>query len=270
MLMLNFLLGCEPSLTLSLDQVRIIVEEFSATDLGGVSSKAVDEIIVRSFQSWEKPMCDFLTKIETSLNEIVTKAADVSISDWEKTILFKNSLVTARKVLENQFTELRYVANKELALEKYGPVAKNKDGIKMFEYESAKAIKETRRNIRADIWFDEQETLTGMKTSLSQRRKQVKNDQTLIDTCKSIGADKFQAEIDAIIQIKGYYHYAATRFVDRLCQHIQVELFELFRGHSFEDEVKKELGLDGSESGKILVSSCSYLAITNRHIRRSR
>ncbi|EON68609.1 hypothetical protein W97_07867 [Coniosporium apollinis CBS 100218] len=208
-----------------LEDIRKILDDFSASDIGDVDPKAVDYLILKTLEHWDAPVRTFLDDTEKVLRVHVRKALDEVLRQWKTTDLYKESYRIIDTFLTTHMQSQHDVAERALGLERFKPITLNIETLERNRVEELEVFQAARYEARANAWIDEQDARTGKGTSLQDRHRKIATDQVR----KEVGADPYQREVEVMAKVRGYYNVASNSFVDHICKSLQVELFDSFR-----------------------------------------
>ncbi|KAJ9667410.1 hypothetical protein H2201_002611 [Coniosporium apollinis] len=218
-----------------LEDIRKALDDFSASDIGEVDPKAVDFLILKTFEQWDAPMKKFLDDTETVLRVNIRRALDDVFCKWKTTDLYKESSRIIDRFLTNHMENQRKeIAERALRLERFKPITWNSETMEVNRMEELEVFQHARYEARANAYLDEQDARTGKATSLQERHRRIMTDQVR----KEVGPDPYQREVEVMAKVRAYYNIASMRFVDHICQSLQVELIESFR-----TDIREELML---------------------------
>lgn len=209
-----------------LEDIRKVLDDFSASDIGDVDPKAVDYLILKTLEHWDAPMRTFLDDTEKVLRVHVRRALDEVFRQWKTTDLYKESYRIIDTFLTTHMQSQRQdVAERALRLERFKPITLNIEILERNRVEELEVFQTARYEARANAWVDEQDVRTGKGTSLQDRHRKIATEQVR----KEIGPDPYQREVEVMAKVRGYYNVASNGFVDHICKSLQAELFESFR-----------------------------------------
>lgn len=209
-----------------LEVIRKILDDFSASDIGEVDPKAVDHLILKTFEHWDAPMKKFLDDTESALRDNIHKALEEVFRQWRTTDLYKESYRIIMTFLATHMESQRKdVAERSLRLERFKPITWNSEAMEANRREELGIFENARYEARAHAYYDEQDARTGRATSQQERHRKIVSGQARAE----IGVDPYQREVDVMAKIRAYYNIASSRFIDHICQSLQAELFESFR-----------------------------------------
>lgn len=228
----------------TLQEIRSQLDDYSASGLpGGIDPKAVDQMILATLTNWAVPMNQLFNRVENELLSALKKTLDECVSRWRTTDLYRQLSALSSEFLSDQMKRQRQIhAPRTLHLETRKPFTENSDALDLYRSREFDILHTARFKARANNYFDEQDAMTGKRTSAEDRTRKMQGDKELRN---KIGTDPYQREIGVMANIRGYYTVAASRFVDNICQSVESDLFDRFRD-SLRDELEEGLGIRGA------------------------
>jgi hypothetical protein len=229
----------------SLSEIRSQLEDFSASGIpGGIDPRAVDQMILATLVNWNIPTTQLLEKVEKELRSGLELTLTDAASKWTTTGLYRemqrhfDSIV--RMHVDNQRT--RQIP-RLLHLETRKPLTENVEAMKLHKSRELDVFTTARFKARADVYLNEQDAVTGKTIGEEDRSKKIQADKELI---KKLGSDPYEREVEVMAEIRAYYAVAASRFVDNVCQSVEVDLFDHFH-EGLREELEEALGIHGPD-----------------------
>lgn len=221
----------------SLRQIRDIIREGVPGLPGQIDTRTVDRVIRMSLQKWDKPLDQFLGRVEQLCNDMFMKLLDRIFGCWRATLLYARVVGICSSFLKDAMASQRQAAERALQLELHKPASFNAEGLRTAEEKALNQIEADRRQYRASEYVrlqDQRNLKAGSGLSREDRVGKVSDAQ--------LGSDAYSQEVHLIgvsqsraadcvwrlmgeQSVRGYYECAFSRFVDVVCQGIQGELF---------------------------------------------
>ena len=227
----------------SLNEIRSRLEDFSTSGLpDGIDLKAVDQMILASLVNWNIPTIQLLEKVEKELRSELELILNSVASKWTTTGLYcemqRCFAAFTLKYLHDQRT--RQIPQL-LRLETRKPLTENVEAWKLHKSRELDVLTTARLNARVDAYLHEQDALMGKTANEEDYSKRIQADKEL---GKKVGEDPYEREIEAMAVIRAYYAVAASRFIDNVCQSVEVDLFDHFH-EGLREELEEALGIHG-------------------------
>jgi hypothetical protein len=233
----------EPQLTIflalkkrfHLGEIRATLDEFSASGLPDeIELKAVDSLILKTFEHWHVPLDQLLKSLEEVLRSAMQKTITETTSRWTTTSLPTEIARICDHFLDTHLGDLRdNVAARALRLERRKPITDDENTMKRYTQEELDVFNTARFKARTDVYFDQQDVMNGKGTGSEERERKRQNNPDVLKA--KLGADPFDREIRVMAKIRAYYQIASVRFVDHIRQSIEAELFVKFRDGLLDD-----------------------------------
>lgn len=229
----------------SLSEIRSQLEDFSPSSLpGGTDPKAVDRMILASIANWHIPTTQLLEKVERELRSGLELALNETAFKWSTTELYREMQQQfAAFVLIHIGEQRTQQIPRLLRLETRKPLTENAEAMEIHQARELDAFNIARFRARADVYFNEQDALTGKKSSEEERSRKIQIDKEL---SMKLGPDPYQREVEVMAKIRAYYAVASSRFVDNVYQSVEADLFDRFHG-GLRGELEEALGIHGPD-----------------------
>ncbi|MCJ1463834.1 hypothetical protein MMC07_002443 [Pseudocyphellaria aurata] len=235
----------------SLRQIRDIIREGVPGLPGQIDTRTVDRVIRMSLQKWDKPLDQFLGRVEQLCNDMFMKLLDRNFGCWRATLLYPRVVEICSSFLKDAMAFQRKAAERALQLELHKPASFNAEGLRTAEEKALNQIEADRRQYRASeyVRLQDQRNLKGSNGLSREDRVGKVSDAQL-------GSDAYSQEVHLIGSVRGYYECAFSRFVDVVCQGIQGELFLSCR-NEIGAVMKEQIGIlkpDANERCTVLLA----------------
>ena len=219
-----------------------------------VDPKAADGLSMASVKHWDKGLVELLQRTDQSLRDLVARCLNDIFGIYKRTELFAELSTLCNSFLKRIMEEQSSLCQRVYDLEVLEVYALNEPALEGYRAAALADLSEARRIARANAFLNDQETKLGKFTTGPERELKL-----LKVTDAQIGVDPFAKEVDVMSMVRGYYTYAASRFVENVCQAIQLELFIKCRNQLY-GELRGGLRIvgPGGTSLKVRIQSVLY------------
>ncbi|KAI9730129.1 MAG: hypothetical protein M1834_006122 [Cirrosporium novae-zelandiae] len=210
----------------TLAKIRSVNKEVHTTGIQtAVNDKALEKISKLSICHWKKVGEEFINLTGKILKNILLNQLSETFGRYKGTPLYTESEKTTERFLNNALKEqLEYTAS-HFEMEYSKPMTMNRKYLIQVKEENKAQLVAKRLEIRREV---------------AVVRSPNKADRTPKLADALLGPDPFADEVDAMAamidleayisqNIRAYYECACSRFVDTICQGIQIQLFEKIR-----------------------------------------
>jgi hypothetical protein len=217
-----------------LSSIQSILDDYCASGLpGGIDRRAIDSMIALSLEHWHEPLLRLVTAVERELLTILENTLDETAAGFKATELYREMhRIAIESFLDCHIKRERKKLLGALELERKKPLTKDRDNLERLKQHETRFLEEARWEFRVKEHFDAQEVKTEKLVSEEVRSRGAKDEKLRIQ----LGPETFKREIEAIAAVRAYYMIASSRFVDHVCQLVEVDLFPCFG-----DELHKKL-----------------------------
>ncbi|KAI9762445.1 MAG: hypothetical protein M4579_000421 [Chaenotheca gracillima] len=229
-----------------------------------VDPRTITYLCSTSVKHWRQPMIEFIKTSCSMMNDMITHHLGDAFGTWKETQLF----VSAQEAIATLIDEFLHgqinAAERGFRLEEAQPMTLNSESLEVSKQEAFKLIQEKRLDHIAEIQVSTIEARLGRQFEDHERKIRKAK---ITWGSENVGPDLWLREVDVIATVRAYYVTAANRFVDHLCQSVQVELF---RGSRNELCSKLEIAFGLNESDP--QQRCAFLTAENpeRELMRKR
>lgn len=212
----------------TLGELRAVLQRGSSLSVRNeTSTRAIDQLRLQSVQQWDKAMETFLNRMAGLVNAKLQELLEGACGQWVGTEFYGRvqRLVDAflSLCIEEQRKASRRLFDLESKLKR--PWAISEDAITESCTKEFARLMDERFERRANEHLDKIEAKTGKETEGSDRENKLENSKVRNEIRKELGPDLYQAEVDVMGKVCGYYVVASSRFVDHVVQGVLVELF---------------------------------------------
>ncbi|KAL9094921.1 MAG: hypothetical protein Q9165_002871 [Trypethelium subeluteriae] len=186
-------------------------------------SKALDQLILESFQLWDTPIDKFLESLRRLMGGLFRDVLENLFKPYLGTPLHDKVHKITGEFITLAFMSFNSAKDRALRSERFKPITLNKDILTHHLRSHQRYLETNRFKERANIYIDRQESVTGRSTEGQDRAKKMTKEKEVI--LKELGEDEFQAALKVLAKVRAYYDIAAPRFIDNICLTVQSELY---------------------------------------------
>ena len=226
----------------TLPEIRSQLDDSSSSGLpGGIDPQAVDAMILQTLENWGTPLEALFAAVENSLQSLFLDTTNEVASEWRTTALYRKLCELSLSFLRTSMSDLRTtVPAHTLAMEQRKPLTENEAALEAHIAQELEALTAARQRARTEAQAEAAEASGNGKGEERGRKAADK------DPRPHLGPDPFQREVEAMARVRGYYAVAAARFVDTVCQAVEVGLFTRVRA-ALDGAVVAGLGIGGRD-----------------------
>lgn len=229
-----------------LDTVAAHLSDTSKSRIPGqIEPKVVNDMMLRTLDNWQLPLCDFFDKLEQQLESQIKALFHIHFGKWEGSALYKQAWKVVMEMLNTHLAEQRTtMANESLKDEQEGPYIFH-SGLFTRDKEATLAYyHEARSKARLACYKKERTQHTGNAIKPAEEDK-LKKDNNLTAL---INQEPYTVELGVVAEVVTYYMLAARRFHDSVCMRIESKFFKHLRTH-LRDELENGLGIHDEVEG---------------------
>ena len=233
----------------TLSEIRSQLDDCSASGLpGGIDPQAVDAMILQTLKNWGTPLEALFTAVENSLQSLFMDTTNEVASEWRTTALYRKLCELSLNFLRTSMTDIRAtVPAYTLAIEQCKPLTENGDALEASIAQELESLMAARQRARTEALAEAAEA-NGNNKAADERGRKAATAAAAAEKEQRVrlGPDPFQREVEVMARVRGYYAVAGARFVDTVCQAIEVGLFARVRG-ALDGAVVAGLGIGGRD-----------------------
>ncbi|KAF2239623.1 P-loop containing nucleoside triphosphate hydrolase protein [Viridothelium virens] len=208
-------------------QLEKIKQTLVRVSLSGIpdeyDSKALDQLILESFQLWDAPIDKFLESIRRLMGNLFRDVLENLFKPYYGTPLYDKVHKITGEFITLAFMSFNSAKDRALRSERFKPITLNREILTHHLRAHQRYLETNRFKERANLYIDRQEMATGRSTDGQDRAKKLTKEKDVI--LKDLGEDEFHAALKVLAKVRAYYDVAAPRFIDNICLTVQSELY---------------------------------------------
>jgi hypothetical protein len=221
-----------------LDQVRKDLQDRTISSIPGmINPRAVEEMMIKTLHHWESPLNELLASLHFKILAAHEKACDEVLADFKRTAVPRKISEIGRAFILGLMESQKSMNTRALNLERFKPITEN-GSLTIQKDAELSSLLAKRKQMRLKEMIEAKEQAMGKKLPVDERRKIIEN----------MDPDPYQGELEVLARVKAYYQIAAYRFIDRICQNVEFELFHKLKV-GLKDELETELHI-GAKDGE--------------------
>ncbi|TQB74446.1 hypothetical protein MPDQ_004747 [Monascus purpureus] len=219
---IHFKIFDQPFKKFTWEEIRGINQDsYSAGIPDQTDPKAVDIMNRISVQHWDKPMIVFLTVTHKLVKNMLLGQLDAVFSEYRQTSLYRELKHILEEYLHSLRTEHFQHAEQNYSVEFNKPFTMALPALNQARKTASQYLSACRFRARAKAYL---EVRSKFKLGDPRRESELKR-----LTNGDLGDDPYSQELDMMARSRGYYEIASSRFVDSICQGVQMKLFSKCR-----------------------------------------